>query len=165
MNSDKSQKVEEDIKLWAVFYRTAYAIKRNRERELVKHGITWIQSSVLLCIKQAAVPPTPTDIARTLFRQPHTISELVKRMEKQSLVKRVRDIKSKNIIRVLLTDKGEEVLEEAHRTQVIHEIFSVLSKEKQKQLLQSMISLYNKAIETLHMSYFDKLQIHDEAIE
>ena len=149
---------EEDIKLWNIFYRTAYAIKRNRERELSSLGITWIQSSVLVAVKKSEEPPTPTDIARKLFRQSHTISELLKRMEKQNLVKRVRDLKKKNIIRVLLTNEGEEILAKSQHTQVIHEIFSVLPKEKQQQLLQGMISLYNKAIESLHMSYFDNLK-------
>lgn len=153
MNSDQYTPAEGDIRLWAIFYRTAYAIKRNRERELGKYEVTWIQSSVLGVIKKSEELLTPTDIARKLFRQSHTISELIKRMEKQNLVKRVRDLKKKNIIRVLLTSKGEKLLAKAKKNQVVHEIFSVLPEKEQKQLLELIISLRDKAIEALNISY------------
>ena len=153
MDSDQYPTTEDDIKLWAVFYRTAYIIKRNRERELAKYGITWIQASVLRTIKQSEEPPTPTDIARKLFRQSHTISELIKRMEKQQLVRRVRDLKKKNVIRVLLTSKGEERLAEALQNEVTHKIFAILNDEEQKRLLETVTLLRNKAVEELNSSY------------
>jgi DNA-binding MarR family transcriptional regulator len=157
MNSDQYPTTDDEIKLWVIFYRAAYVIKRNRERELAKHGITWIQSSVLETIKKSEEPMTPTDIARKLFRQSHTISELIKRMEKQQLVQRLRDLKKKNVIRVLLTGKGEELLAKAHQNQVVHEILSVLEEKERNQLLQMMTSLLDKATETLNMSYYNSL--------
>ncbi|MBT3362730.1 MAG: MarR family transcriptional regulator [Chloroflexi bacterium] len=157
MADDQFSTAEDEMKLWFVFYRTAYAIKRNRERELSKYGVTWIQAAVLLAIQKAEEPPTPTEIARRLFRQVHTISELLKRMENQNLVKRVKDLKKKNVIRILLTSEGKKILAKTHQTQVVHEIFSVLPKEKQKILLESMIPLYNKSVEALNLSYTESL--------
>jgi len=153
MNRDHYPTIHADEKLWVTYYRTAYAVKRNIDRELAKYGLTWIQSSVLQIIKQSEELLTPTDIARRLFRQSHTISELIKRMEKQDLVKRVRDLKKKNVIRVLLTSRGEKLLGKVKVNQVIHEVFSVLEEKEQEQLLEFIIPLRDKAIETLNISY------------
>jgi DNA-binding MarR family transcriptional regulator len=144
---------EYDLRLWAMLFRTAYAIKRARERELQNIGISWIQSSVLHHVKNSVEPLTPADLARLLFRRAHTISELIKRMEVQGLVKRARDLKRKNVIRVQITDKGEKLYLESLRSKVIHEILSSLDKERQDSLFTDLKELFNTSIDLLNESY------------
>ena len=144
---------EYDLKLWTLLFRSAYAIRRARERELQSIGISWIQSTVLHHIKLDSEPPTPADLARRLFRKAHTMSELIKRMETQGLVKRARDLKRRNIIRVQLTDKGEKAYLESRRSRVIHEILSALDNERRNALFKDLKELFNKSVDLLNKSY------------
>jgi len=144
---------EYDLKLWALLFRAAYAIRRARERELQSIGINWVQSSVLHHIKIGTEPPTPADLARALFRKAHTMSELIKRMEAQGLVKRARDLKRRNVIRVQLTDKGEKAYLQSRHSRVIHEILSSLDNERRNLLFKDLRELFNKSVDLLNKSY------------
>jgi len=137
--------------LWILLYKTTHALKRIRERELQDIGTTWIQTAVLDNIVSGKEPPTPSGIARKLFRKTHTISELIRRMEKQGLVKRTRDLKRKNIIRVQITDKGERVLNESTINVEIDKIISALSPQDQESLKQILEKLWAKSMQTLSM--------------
>ena len=144
---------EYDLNLWTLLFRAAYAIKRARERELQNIGISWVQSSVLHHIKTGTEPPTPAELARTLFRKAHTMSELIKRMEAQGLVKRARDLKRRNVIRVQLTDKGEKAYIQSRYSNVIHEILSTLDNERRNLLFKDLKELFNKSVDLLNKSY------------
>ena len=149
----KSKYIEHENELWKLLYRAAYAIRRSRESELLKHGVSWIQSSVLYAVNSSEVPPTPADISRSLFRKAHTVSGLLDRMEKQGLITKARDEKKKNRVRILLTDKGEELDRKARESIVIHEVMSCLSKRSQDSLRASLEKLYDKALEVRRTLY------------
>ena len=144
---------EYDMELWSLLFGSAYVIKRVRERELQNIGISWIQSTVLQYIKEGSEPPTPADLARKLYRKAHTMSGLIKRMEMQGLVKRTRDPKRRNIIRVHLTDKGENVYLQSRNSKVIREILSSLDNERRNLLFKELKRLFNESVDLLNKSY------------
>ncbi|MCX6012418.1 MAG: MarR family transcriptional regulator [Chloroflexi bacterium] len=138
---------EYENEIWVLLYKTAYLIRRCREIELSRSDTSWIQSSVLYKIKNSPIPPTPADISRLLFRKPHTISGLLTRMEKQGLITKTKDEKKRNMVRILLTEKGEELLRISSNSPIIEEVMQNLSETKQKQLNSALQNLYTKATE------------------
>jgi DNA-binding MarR family transcriptional regulator len=70
-------------------------------------------------------------------------------MEKQGLVRKVNDLDKKNMVRVYLTDEGQQVYRKAAKRESIREIMSCLSDEECRQLISSLRKLRNKALKKL----------------
>jgi DNA-binding MarR family transcriptional regulator len=136
-----------DYELWVLLHQATDAIAGAREDELRKFGISMMQAAVLFIVKAIKGPATPAEISRWLFREPHTVSGLLNRMEKQGLVKKVKDLERKNLIRVEITDKGEEGYRRSRGLQSIHRILSSLSQEERDNLRASLRTLRDKALE------------------
>ena len=69
-------------------------------------------------------------LSRLLLREAHTMSGLIKRMEKQSLVEKSKDLEKKNLVRVTLTEKGEQAFQRQSDAGVTPRITSCLSKKE-----------------------------------
>ena len=74
---------------------------------------------------------------------------ILSRMEKQGLVKKVKDLDRKNLVRVCLTDKGRQVYHEAVKRETIVKILSCLSETEGQQLASSLKRLRDKALKDL----------------
>ena len=114
--------LEEDYELWALLGQVNAGMARARENETRPYGISMMQVRVLSLLKAVNEPITPTGIARLLFREPHTVSQLLGRMEKAGLIQRTRsrkrDPEDHGLVRVSLTEKGEAYLSSLmHRKQ------------------------------------------------
>jgi DNA-binding MarR family transcriptional regulator len=105
------------------------------------------QAVILWIVKIAEEPVTPAMLSRWLFREPHTVSAILDRMEKQGLIKKVKDLPRKNIVRVTLTEKGEEAYAQSSKTKSIRNIMSCLSPEERDTLRGYMERLRDEAIE------------------
>ena len=146
----KKQALEnQDFTSWVTLARTRDAIFRNRVKEFKKYNISARQSSVLMVLNALDDSPTPAEISRWVFREPHSISDFLKRMERDGLIRRVKDLHRKNLIRVKLTEKGREALHNARKMESIHKIMSALSEEEHQQLRNILIKLWDKALEEL----------------
>ena len=104
--------------IWGLLDQACDAIGRARDNELRQIGISRMQAWVLFIVKAIngkAIngPATPAQISRWLFREPNTVSALLDRMEKQGLVKKIKDLEKKNLIRVVITEKGEEAYQQS----------------------------------------------------
>jgi len=138
-----------DYNLWLLLSQTRHAIFRIRQKELDQYNISTRQSALLLALKTIGDKAKPSEIARWLLREPHSISEQLSRMEKAGLVKKAKDLDRKNLVRVELTEKGREALYHASKRESIHEILSSLSKEEKQQLGSSLQKLRVTALEEL----------------
>ena len=98
-----------DHDLWILLTHTRYAIYRAREKELLRYGVSPEQVGVLFIIQALGSRATPSEIARSILRQPHTVSALIERMAEKGLVKKMHDLDRKNLVRVSLTEKGQKV--------------------------------------------------------
>ncbi|MBT3362444.1 MAG: MarR family transcriptional regulator [Chloroflexi bacterium] len=139
--------------LWLLLHRTSYAMRRAREIELQKFGLSDIQAAVIFLVKEAETALTPAEIARRLFREAHTVSALLGRMEKQGLVKKIKDQKRKNQIRIELAPDGEKAYAQAKEMKSIGKIMSSLTGKKQEKLWEHLETLLSKAHSLMMLKY------------
>jgi MarR family transcriptional regulator, organic hydroperoxide resistance regulator len=140
---------QKEGQLWTLLNRTHHAMWRAREKELAGMDISMIQSGVLFVVSNIDEPVTPAMLSRYLYREPHTISGLLSRMEKQGLVKRVRDLKRKNQVRVELTQKGKKAYEQQSKAGVVNKIVTNLSPEERANLSVYLEKLRTSALTEL----------------
>jgi DNA-binding MarR family transcriptional regulator len=144
---------DEEYRMWGLLRQVSDGMLRARDEELKPFGISAVQFGVLYVLKmleKADMPPTPSEISRWLFREPHTVSALLDRMEKQGLVRSLRNSPGRGKIRVVLTEKGEEVYRAQNKgRRVIPTILESLSAEERKQLGAFLERLRKKTLEAL----------------
>ncbi len=81
---------DQDFASWVFIARTRDAIFRNRVIELQKHDLSARQSSVLIVLEELDRKATPAEVSKWVFREPHSVSNFLKRMERDGLIKRSR---------------------------------------------------------------------------
>jgi MarR family transcriptional regulator, organic hydroperoxide resistance regulator len=146
--------IDKRDELWLLWERTSHAIRRAREIELRQRaGLSAIEAGVLYFTKTSKGPVTPSVLARLLHREPHTVSGLVTRMEKRGLVQRKKNLEKKNLVRVVVTKKGEEALKKQEEVTIARNILSTSLTEKERDSLKAYLNkLYNMAIELIRES-------------
>ncbi len=144
---------DRDFASWVFMARTRDAIFRNRVKELQKHNLSVRQASVLIVLEELDKEATPAKVSKWVFREPHSVSDFLKRMERDGLIKRIKDLARKNMIRVEITDKGREAVHNAKKIEPVHKIMAVLSNEEHRQLMAIMQKLWDKALEELKIEH------------
>ena len=141
---------DEDYNLWVMMHQTRDAVWTAREKELSKHNLSVMEAAVLFVAqvieRTADRKPTVAEISRWLFRSPNSMSELLSRMEKRGLVRKVRDLTKKSAVRILVTEKGKQFYELSTERKAVHEIISSLSEEERRQLWVALGKLRNRAL-------------------
>ena len=144
---------DQDYNLWRLLGQTRQACFKARQKELAQYGISTRQAAVLFSIRAIGDKATPAEISRWLIREPHSVSELLTKMEKRGLVTKVKDLDRKNLVRVMLTDKGREAYHQSTKRESVHEILSCLSKEERQQLWSGLKALRDKAMKEIGIEY------------
>ena len=137
---------DQDFASWIFIARTRDAIVKNRVKELNKYNLSVRQSTILMVLDALGENSTPAELSRWVFREPHSISEFLKRMEKDGLIRRVKDLDRKNMIRVTITEKGRKAVHNTRKLESIQEIMSSLTKEEHQQLRVILEKLWDKAL-------------------
>jgi len=146
---EKLLKATDSSEDWKLLFRTFKALDRAREIELEQIGVTTIQADVLHALKTADEPVTPSKLSRWLYREPHSISGLINRMEEQGLVRKSKDLGKKNMVRVTLTKEGEQAYEQTLGVKVYPKILSRLSKKELNSLKVYLDKLHAGAFEAI----------------
>ena len=141
--------IDRDLKLWVLLHQTRDAAYRATEKELRRVGISPIEAAVLFVVNSTGERATPAEISRWLFREAHSVSGLLDRMEHKGLVKRNRDLERKNLVRISLTDKGRRIANSYVETRAVHRILASLTEEQRGQLAQSLQTLRDTALDDL----------------
>lgn len=144
---------DRDSYLWHLLNYAQNVIGKARKKELVRYNVSSRKSVVLFAVRAIGEEATPAKTSRWLSREPHSTSELLSRMEKEGLVRKVQDLDRKNMVRVVLTDKGRETYYQTRKLLTIHEIMSSLSEEECQQLWSSLQKLIDRAIKLLVEEY------------
>lgn len=145
--------MDKDFYLWHLLNYTQYVIGKARQKELARCDISPRESAVFLALQAIGKEATPAKISRWLLREPHSISELLSRMENAGLIRKVKDLTRKNMVRVVLTDKGCEAQNKGSTLVTIHKIMSSLSEEERQQLNSSLRILLHSAQKLLVEQY------------
>jgi DNA-binding MarR family transcriptional regulator len=101
------------LRLWLLLHRVRDALALCEDSILRKYGLTTEQFGVLEAVKSRGGSLSPTDLALILERSSNSVSMLVDRMVKASLVKRAGDRKDRRAVNVALTSKEENALRSA----------------------------------------------------
>ena len=138
---------DDDYNLMALINQTSHAFTLARTRELSQHGLSMMRAAVLLVLQARDNNATPTEISEWLLREPHTISALLDRMEKDGLVRRYRDMHKRNTVRVAMTEKGRVAYQASLARETFHRVMAVLSPEDREQLRSVMTKLWLRALQ------------------
>lgn len=140
-----------DVALWQLFRRTYRVMVKVRQTELDKYGISLEGSSVMFAVSVLGRQATPTMIARYLFLEPNSVSQLLTRMQNDGLVQRIKDLERKNYARVEFTKKGRSVFRKCIAQRSVKSIVSVLSEVEQEQMWNLLAKLRERSIERLKL--------------
>jgi DNA-binding MarR family transcriptional regulator len=145
--SMETERVDDvDYEAWVLLHQARDAMQKARNRELKAVGLSPSQAAVLFIVKNVEGPATPAEISRWLFREPHSVSGIIHRMEEQGLVRRSNNLPRKNMVRVAITAKGEEAYQRSRETTVVHNILSALSPKQRSDLRVYLRVLRDKAL-------------------
>ncbi len=137
------------FRLWQMVSNVRHLIYKARQKELNRYGISMPSSGILDAVLRLGKRATPTAISQQSFRERHSISEQLSRMEKEGLIKKVKDLERKNLIRVEVTEKGYELSQKAAERESIEHIMSALTREEQRELWSLLSKLREKTMKYL----------------
>ncbi|MFC2038356.1 MarR family winged helix-turn-helix transcriptional regulator [Chloroflexota bacterium] len=141
--------------LWQLLRRTTRAVGKARSIELEEVGISGQILTLLLNIVTIAdlgKDAIPSNIAKSLFLEPHSVSQQITKMEKMGLVDKISDLKRKNLVRIDLTETGQEVLQKSiDRRHSTEKIISVLTEDERHQLWITLAKLRDAAVKELRI--------------
>lgn len=140
---------KETLNLLMLIRWTSDIMHKVRQKELAPFGLNRFQAAVLQVIHDHGGNVKSNEIARQILRERHSTHELLRRMEKQGLIKGIDDIRRKNGVSFELTSKGLEAYRQVVKRRIENKIFSSLSKTQRKQLTRSLRTLYSEASEIL----------------
>jgi len=140
------------LRLWFMIHRTHEMLKMCEDRVFREYKLTTEQYVVLLTIKYLDGPVRPTDVARWLGRSPNSVSMIVDRMVKASLLRRVRDRKDRRVVWLNITNKGETALKPAIMAgfEFIQNILSQVSYDDRHTLMKLLDKLQYAAADYLN---------------
>ncbi len=137
------------LKTWMLLHQTFNAVFKCEDILFAKAGLTTQQHAVLMAIKYIKAPATPTEIAQWTDRNVSATTMIVGRMDKDGLVKRIRDTDDRRLVRVIITEKGQNILDKATVIAwgLIQEILSGISTEDMQTLADLLEKIRQKAFE------------------
>ena len=135
--------------LWWWLVQTRRALYKVRAKELSQYDLIPEKESLMFVIQATGERATLAEISRWVLREPHTISHLVQTMEKEGLVKRVKDLDRKNLVRVTLTEKGKKAYLKTSKKGSVYRILLALSEEECQQMTKCLRKLRDKALEEI----------------
>jgi len=148
MAGDVAPGPDEYFMLWALIAQNRDAILRARERDYARYGISNERRAVLFIIQNSGGHATPVEIARGLFRELHSVTEMLKRMEADGLISRQKG-PGRSKIEVKLTEKGLDVFKQSLHNKTDERIFSVLTKRERETLSSILFKLRSKVLQDL----------------
>jgi DNA-binding MarR family transcriptional regulator len=158
---DQRTSMDEYFLLWVLIAQTKDAIVRARERDYARFGISNDRRAILFFIESNGGTATPVEIARNLFRELHSVTEMLKRMEKDGLVIRSKGT-GRSKVEVRLTEAGHDVFNQSLHNETDQRIFSVLTKAERERLQAYLWKLRSRVLEDLGIPEWHISVPHDD---
>jgi DNA-binding MarR family transcriptional regulator len=140
--------------VWILMSQTKDTMLRVRDSDLSNRGLTAVEAGALHVIHVIGDKATPATISKSMLRQHHSVTALLKRMETKGLIKRIKSTNRKNTWQISLTEKGKKAYKNSNVGDSLYEMMSVLTDAEKNQLKETLTKLRNKAI-----SYEQSLQV------
>ncbi len=139
---------DEYFALWVMIAQTKDAILRARQRDYARFNISNERRAVLWSIQNNGGRATPVEIARQLFRELHSVTEMLVRMEKEGLISKYKG-SGRSRIEVKLTPKGLDVFNQSLHNETDKRIFSILTKKQCERLASYLWKLRGQVLKEL----------------
>jgi DNA-binding MarR family transcriptional regulator len=139
---------DEYFVLWVMIAQTRDALLKARQRDYQQYDISNERRAVLWCIQNNGGRATPVEIARQLFRELHSVTEMLKRMEQEGLIQKHK-VSGKSRAAFSLTEKGLDTFKQSLFNETDKRIFSVLTKKQRERLMSYLWDIRNKALKEL----------------
>jgi len=131
-------KADKDYTLQTCFLQVADIFIKIRERELLDQNLSATAAEILFLVDAMGDDVIPAKIGRMMLREPHSVTQILIRMEKHGLVKRTKNMERKNQIRITLTAKGKKVLSQAMKKEGATNVLARLTAEQRSKLTKSL---------------------------
>ena len=141
------ESLEKEYSLWVLLNQARDAMHKAREKELRQYDISVSQAAVLFIIKAIDGQVTPSEISRWMLREPHTISAILSRMERQGLVLKEKSNGKKGYINVSMTKAGQHAFDNAQKTESFKEIVARFTPEECQQLCSLLAKLRDVSLD------------------
>ena len=115
--------------------KVRHYMNRARQKELRPIDISPRQATILFILNSLGRKSTLTELSKHSDRQINTLSQQITRMEKNGLVRKVRETPKSALISFELTEKGTEIYNKSVETSSVEQIMSVLTEEERQQLI------------------------------
>jgi DNA-binding MarR family transcriptional regulator len=148
-NLKAHKREDREYDLWILLSRVYHMVAKLRNMEMNKQGILPVQAYMLFIIQAMGNATTPAELSRFVYQQRNSVSDILKRMEKQGLITKEKASKGNGRILVKMTEKGKKVLQLSKQREHLHNVMSVLSKGKRGQLESLLELLRDRAIKEL----------------
>lgn len=140
---------DKNYDLWFVLGQARRAIRKAWQKELNQQGITVRKSAVLAVIQANHGKATAAEMSQWFILESNSVYELLMRMEKDGLIRKIRNAGKREMARVVLTEKGCEAYYQSANCKAIPKIMSCLSDNEQQQLRLYLERLRDKALEEM----------------
>jgi DNA-binding MarR family transcriptional regulator len=111
-----------------------HTILQRRQQELSSYKIPVRQLYVLRIIRTLGQNATLSEVAKQVERETNVISKQAMRMEKDGLIRRIKNTPKSNILKFELTEKGLEIAKMSLESKSLKKLFSSLSVEERCQI-------------------------------
>ena len=135
--------------IWRRFHNVASFMRKLRERELSRYGVTIQQAGILHHTKALGEDATLTAIARAQYREPAAVSVSLNRLEKMVYVYRQKKRGVGNQTQVIITPQGLEILRQTARRETTERSLSSLSVSQKQELLKLLNEVRGTVIKEL----------------
>ncbi|CCQ97846.1 putative Uncharacterized HTH-type transcriptional regulator YsmB [[Clostridium] ultunense Esp] len=111
-----------------------------------EYGLTYDQYHLLIYLSFSEKPPTINEISKKFNRAQNTISEKISRLEEKELVSRVDDPKDRRVTRVIITERGLDLIHtirQERSNRVTYIALEKMEKDEIENLLTNLSILYN----------------------
>lgn len=139
---------EEAFELLVLLHQARDMVGKARQKELSRIGLSMSQSAILYIVKAIDGPAYPSEIGRWLNREPNTVFSLLKNMERQGLIRRAKDIRPRNRVRIELTEKGEKMNQlSQQKREIITKVMSSLTPAERVALKSLLAKIRDQAMQ------------------
>jgi len=144
-SGSKCHEIEEVASLEKEFRYISSIIKHNGRKILKNYTVTPPQFIALQWLFEHG-DMTIGDLSNKMFLAFSTTTDLVDRMEKNNLVKRVKDEKDRRVVRIHLLSEGERIIEEVieKRRQYLDSVLENFDQNEVKQLASLLLKLHKE---------------------
>jgi DNA-binding MarR family transcriptional regulator len=135
-------------KIERLLRHVAFIIKKRGREILVDFGITSPQFNALLALREQP-NMTMGELCEKLFLACSTATDLIDRMEKNGFLERNRDAQDRRVIRLSISEKGQDVIKEviAARRRYVASMLEKLTPNEIEQLGASLDKLHSLMVE------------------